>query len=318
MPSGFRSNPKVIHAEHLVRTYAGKTALVVFLSSLGFIFLYPVIYMVSTSLMAPEDLVSPYVFFIPHHLFLDNYRYAYLGLGFLDAIKYSAILAVSASILQVGSTAIVGYGFARYRSKLTNVLFGLVIFTLIVPPQTIIVPLYFQFSQYGWIGTFRSMLVPAALGHGIRGALFVIVFRQFFATLPWELEDAARIDGAGDLRIFTRVMLPLAKSAIVIVLLFSFVWHWNDHYMSSVFLDAQHAPISTRLSVFWAALYSPPPEQNLLAQEMRIYNVVNPWRANSEGIAMAASLMVIAVPLIVFVVMQRYFTESVDRTGLVE
>ena len=217
------------------------------------------------------------------------------------------------------SCSIVGYGFARYQSKLSNLLFFFVIFSFIVPAQTIIVPLYFQFSRYGWANTYRPVIVPTLLAQGLRGALFVIVFRQFFAALPWELDDAARIDGAGGLRIFWRIMLPLSKSVLIIVFLFSFVWHWNDHYLVGVFLrDPKLYPLSIRLKGFWNAVHMLQ-NQTMLSWAILHYGIEdNIWNANSEGIAMSAAIYVISIPLFIYIILQRFFTESIDRTGLVD
>ena len=291
------------------------------LIGLAFIFLYPLLYMLSTAFMSPEDIVSPLVFNIPQKLYVQNFIFAYYGLDFLRGAGISLYIATVGALGHLLSCSIVGYGFARYKSRLKNILFVFVIFTFIVPAQTLIVPLYFQFARYGWANTYRPALIPAFFSQGLKGALFVIVFRQFFASLPWELDDAARIDGAGGFKIFWKIMLPLSKSALIIVFLFSFVWHWNDHYFIGVFLRTiEKIPLSIRLKGFWAGVHlleSDTISYQLLSQ-MSYGRVVTIWSANSEGIGMAACFLVIAIPLIIYLVMQRFFTESIGRTGLVD
>jgi multiple sugar transport system permease protein len=136
---------------------------------------------------------------------------------------------------------------------------------------------------------------------GLRGALFILIFRQFFKGMPWELEDAGRIDGAGPLRIFVNVMLPLAQSAIVVVFLFSFVWHWNDSLEPAIYLsDSDLYFLPQRLSVV---------ESTLESFQMRgMY---------STGTVMAAALLVILPLLVLYLFTQSYFVEGVERTGLI-
>ena len=289
-------------------------ALFIVLLSLGFVFLYPVLYMISTSLMTPADLVAPDVLYIPTAIRLDNYRIAILGLSFLKAAGISAVIALLGAAGHLVSCSLVGYGFARYKLKVQRVLFPLVIFTLIVPPQTYLVPLYIQFSRYGWINSILPFVVPAFVAQGLKGALFVIVFRQFFSQLPWELDDSARIDGAGGFRIFTRIMLPLSRSAMLVVFLFSFVWHWNDHYLPGIFLRLESTTLAVRLKSFWIVVRG----ANAAILEAASNYQQELMQAHSEGVGMAASFLVIVVPLVVYIFLQRYFTESIERTGLVE
>ena len=137
---------------------------------------------------------------------------------------------------------------------------------------------------------------------GLRGALFIFIYRQFFKGLPYELEDAAMIDGAGPLRIFYRVMLPLARPAILVVFLFSFVWHWNNSLEPSIFLSqSENFLIPQRLSVVETALTN--------------YQFRGMW---GTGTIMAATLLVIMPLIILYVFTQRYFVESIERTGLID
>jgi len=187
------------------------------------------------------------------------------------------------------------------------------LFSFLVPPQTLLVPLFQQFSNFGWINTFWPFIVPSALGHGLKGALFVLIFIQFFFRLPSVLEEAARIDGASAFRTFYQIMLPLARPAMLVVFLFSVVWHWND--------------------VFYSNLYLRFPKYYNLSQTLGLFNGVGAAQfqaataglSNSQTIGaaptllnqvMAASLLTILPMLVMYLFTQRYFVESVERTGI--
>jgi len=196
----------------------------------------------------------------------------------------------------------VGYGFARFKFPGRDRLFLLVLFAMIVPPHAIIIQLFILVSKLKWLETYWPFLAPSAVGMGLRGALFIFIYRQFFKGMPWELEDAAMIDGAGPLRIFLNVMLPLAQPAILVVFLFSFVWHWNDSLEPSIYLSRpEHFFLPQRLSVVEAAL------SNLQLRGM--------W---GTGTIMSATLLVILPLLVLYLFTQRYFVESIERTGLID
>jgi multiple sugar transport system permease protein len=137
---------------------------------------------------------------------------------------------------------------------------------------------------------------------GLRGALFVFIYRQFFKGLPWELEDAAMIDGAGPFRIFFKVMLPLAQPVILVVFLFSLVWHWNDTLEPSLYLNRpEHFFLPQRLSIVESALET--------------FQLRGMW---GTGTIMAATLLVILPLIILYAFTQRYFVTSIERTGLID
>jgi multiple sugar transport system permease protein len=309
----------LVTAWHRGRRAAVTAALMVVLLSLGFIFLYPVLYMISTSLKSAEDLVAPDVLWVPRGIDTLNFSIAAWGLRFWESLRSSAILSVVSAAAQTASCAFVGYGLARYRFPGRSLIFLLVVFTFVIPPQTLVIPLFVQFARYGWQGSYLPFIAPALLAQGLRGALFVIIFRQFFSTLPWELDDSARIDGIGGLRIFTRIMLPLSRTAMLVVFLFSLVWHWNDHYLPSIFLSPERATLSVRLVSLWTEVRKTFVLKGTLyfgAQGSNPY--LDAITSRNEGVGMAGCLLVIAAPLLIYVFLQRYFTESIERTGLVE
>lgn len=283
-----------------------RIATYIILINVCFVFLFPVIYMFSTSLKTVADLADLTVLWIPRTFFWRNYELAISGMLYWQAARNSIIISFGSGILQTVACSFVAYGFARIPFPGRDVLFLLVLFTFLVPPQTIIVPLFILYRNLGFMDTYFPFLIPALFGHGLRGALFILVFRQFFRNLPYELEDAARIDGAGPFSVYWRIMLPLATPAIIVVFLFSLVWHWNDFFEPTIYLfDQNNFTLPLRLSILSAALL-----QMLAGQ--------GAGDEFNEAVIMAASFLVIMPPLIIYLFTQRYFVESVDRTGLVE
>jgi multiple sugar transport system permease protein len=283
----------------------GLLILYLVLADIAFMYLTPFLYMVSTMFKTTADLLDPTVKWIPTAFQWDNLKLAWQGLKFPEALKNSLFIAGLSAVGQVIFCSVAGYAFARLKFPGKNILFALLVFSFLIPPQTLIIPLYVLFKNLGLLGTHWGVILPAMLGHGIRGALFVIIFRQFFMTLPRELEDAALIDGAGPFRVYWRVMIPLAKPAILVVFLFSFVWHWNETFVTGMMLGGQDLPLS--LSLF-----------NLNKVLSGLYPDAEAGFDLNETIRMAASFLIIMPPLLVYMLAQRWFVEGVERTGLVE
>ena len=196
------------------------------------VFILPIFWMVSTSLKVNKQIFTFPPTWTPHPLMWSNY---------LRAVKYipfflylgNSLFVVSISILvTICSCTIVAYGFSRIRWTARDVVFILVLATMMLPYQVILIPQYLIFVRLGWVGTFRPLWVPYCFGN----AFFVFLLRQFFMTIPFELGDAAKIDGCSEFGIFLKIILPLCKPALVTVALFSFVWRWNDFLAPLVYL----------------------------------------------------------------------------------
>jgi multiple sugar transport system permease protein len=290
----------------LIQGVAAKVIVYALLIDVAFVFLYPLIYMAITAIKSPTDLVDPTVTWVPKSLYWDNIATAMRGLHFQQALINSLFYSVGAAVLQVISCSLTGYAFARIKMPFRETLFFLVIFGILVPPQVLMIPLFKLFKSLGWLSTSLPILVPSALGMGLRGSLFILIFRQFFRGLPWELEEAARIDGASTFRIWWQIMMPLAQPAILVVFLFSLVWHWNDGFEPMIYLSSLKSfPLSLTLSGLWSEL-------------LKIKGMGNIGELGLQGVQMAASLLVIGPPLVLYMFTQRFFTQSVERTGLVD
>lgn len=288
-----------------------RAVIILLLVDTAFIFLMPLLRMLSTSVMHVMDLYDPTVVWIPRRWSWENYSIVFQALKYPLAFRNTFLLAGVAAVLQTLSCAVAGYGFARFQFPGRDKLFLLVLFAMIVPPHAIFIQLFILFkslpspgfisTSHNWLDTYLPFYVPEAMGMGLRGALFVFIFRQFFKGMPWELEDAALIDGAGPFRVFWNIMLPPAQPAIVVVFLFSFVWHWNDSLQPAIFISRPELFVMTqRLAEVEAAL-----------DDMR-YRAM--W---GTGAIMTAAVLTIAPLLLLYVLTQRYFVESIERTGLI-
>lgn len=265
----------------------------------AFIFLYPILWVGSTSLKTAVDYLDESIRWIPIHLYWRNYVEVLEPMGFWNALKNTGTIAGLAVVAQVLSSALVGYGFARLRIPGKAFLFTLVVLSMVIPPQSIVIPRYIIYRVLGWIDTLYPFIVPGFFGFGLYGALFIFLFRQVFAGFPYELDDAARIDGAGVFGTFWRIFLPLAKPALVTVALFSFVWNWNDYYGQSIFLN--------RLKTLSTALAGFSGTRDMF--EAGGFAEVYPH-------IMAATALTMLPCFVLYVFAQRYFLESIERAGI--
>ncbi|HZG84007.1 carbohydrate ABC transporter permease [Paenibacillus sp.] len=282
-----------------------KCFLYVVLIDTAYIYLNPLLYMITTMVKNAADLMDPAVNWIPRTIYVGVLQEAWEKLDYPKAFVTSLTISGTIAVLQTVSCAVAGYAFARLNVPLKNFWFFCLLLTFIVPPQLTVLPKILAASQFGLFGTALPFVLPAAFGLGLKGALFVIIYRQFFSTQPKELEEAAKMDGAGAFKVFYKVMLPLAKPAIIVVFLFSFVWNWNDSYNPSVFMrGAEHLPLSVGITRMNEAL----------AAEAEMFGP----SLYQDPLKMATAFLIILPTLLIYIFAQRWFVESVDRTGLVE
>ncbi|MBR4627558.1 MAG: carbohydrate ABC transporter permease [Ruminococcus sp.] len=284
------------------------------LFGLGFIILYPLLYMISCTFRDRSDMTDPTVLWIPRHPTLSVLKDTIEAMDFWNALRNTLVINVGCSFMQVASCALTGYGFARFSFRGKKLLFGIVILMMLVPTQIISLPLFFQFRFFGIKGVFSrnlidsvwTMYLPAMTANGIRSGLMILIFRQFFRGLPRELEDAAYIDGCGPFMTFVRVMIPNAIPAFLTVFLFSIVWYWNDYYVSTMFFHNTRT-VSTML-------YNLDSELSL-----RMFGDATIKMSPREQIVwkQASCLLSITPLLILYTFLQKYFTEGIERSGLV-
>jgi ABC-type glycerol-3-phosphate transport system permease component len=201
------------------------------------------------------------------------------------------VIITAATILgDVLTAALVAYGFARFRFPGRGALFVLVLSTIMLPVQVTIIPRFILFKQLRWIDTFIPIILPAFLGGS---AFYIFLLRQFFLTIPRELDDAAKIDGLGTLGIFSRIMLPLSKPSLAIIAIFSFLYNWNDFFSPLIFLNSE--------SKYTLALG---------------LNFLKGHFFSTVSLLMAAAVLAMIPCLVLFFVAQKYFIQGVVFTGV--
>ncbi|CAM4330031.1 carbohydrate ABC transporter permease [Paenibacillus alkaliterrae] len=282
-----------------------KTVIYALLISIGFVYLYPIFYMVSHSFKSLKDLLDPTVLWLPKTLHLDNYIRAWNVLDFPKAFGASLLNSVLPALSQTVSCALVGYGFARFNFPGKSIMLAFILLTFIIPVQVVMIPLFLLFKQYGLLGSPLPFIVPALFAGGIKSALFILIYLQFFKTVPKALEESAQIDGAGPFKTFFRIIIPISVPAIVVVFLFSLVWHWNETYMASLYLGESMRTLPLMLQTFDLA-YS---QEYASSGATEMVNI-------NESIKLAGTMLIILPLLILYLFAQRWFVEVVDKTGL--
>src|SRR4030042_842803 len=202
------------------------------LIAMGFVYLYPLLFMFVTSMKTPTDLLNPMVQWVPTEFYLGNYAKAFRVLNYPTTLASSLLISVVPSLIQTAVCSIVGYGLARYKFPGKNLLFILILATFIIPAQNTVIPQMLTYKSFGLLGNIFSLILPATVGQGFKSAIFILIFYQTFQSLPKVLEEAARLDGASDLKIFFQLALPAAIPAFIISIIFSVVWYWNETYLT--------------------------------------------------------------------------------------
>ena len=188
-----------------------------FLISIGFIFIYPLLTMASYSFKDANDIVNPLVNWIPSSFYLGNYEKAIAVLDFKNTLLQTIYVTGIPALIQTISCSLIGYGFARFKFPGKNILFFLVIATFIIPPQITVIPQFLMFKNLGLLESILAYILPALFGQGIKSAIFILIFFQFFKMIPKVLEEAAQVDGAGSFKIFFRIAVPMAIPAYIMM-----------------------------------------------------------------------------------------------------
>lgn len=281
---------------------------------LAFVFLYPFLYMITTSLMSNADLNSSSVKWIPTEVKFENYA---IAVQLMNGTKYalnSLLVTVVATFGHVIACSFIGYGFARFNFPFKKILFACVMLAFIVPTQTIIIPLYLTYSNMHWLDSYLPLLVPTFFGFGLKGALYVFLFRQFFLTVPRSLEEAARIDGCGFMMTYWRIVFPLAKATLVVAMVLSVVWHWNDFYEPGLYVTSPGKTfLPPRLNTIIAAANALPDAQQEMLRNLGLEDGEDTL---NNAVVMAGAVIISAPVLVFFAFAQRQFMQGIERTGI--
>ncbi len=276
-----------------LRRALGTTVLYLVLLAGAAVLMTPFAWMISTSLKDKSEVMLLPIRWIPQEILWSNYPKALFGaIPFMTFFKNSMIV-VSVDLLgDVFVCALVGYAFARLRAKGKEILFIIVLSTMMLPAQVVLVPTYVLYKWLGWIDRLHGLIVPNLLAGG---AFFIFLFRQFFQTIHRELDDAAKIDGCDLFGIFWRLMLPLSRPALITVGVLSFFDHWNSFLWPMILLKSE--------------------KNYTVAVGLRFFQSYQTESANLPQL-MAASIVTLLPCLIIFFIAQRYFVQGVVVTGV--
>jgi len=255
----------------------------------AFVFMLPFLWMLSTSLKSnPQLYVYPPILWpIPMHW--ENYPTAVTYIDFFLYLRNTLIIAVTSTIGAIISCSLVAYSLARIPWPGRNILFIITVATLMLPFQVTLVPLFIVYKNLGWVGDFRPLIIPQFFG----GALYIFLLRQFFMSIPMELSEAARIDGASELRIYWSVIMPLAKPALATVAIFEFIARWRDYLGPLIYLN----------------------DQNLYTLSLGIYQYRSQYGAE-WALLMAASVLITLPIILLFFFLQKTFVQGIALTGI--
>lgn len=273
------------------RKRAGDRILIALAVFIGIVFLFPIFWMVRSSFMGLEELYRTPPVIIPQMGTWKNYGEALKQSDLLLQFANSCMITALCVAGSVVSSSLTAYGFSRFDFKFKNIWFMLIISTMMLPAAVTLIPQYQMWNKLHLLGTIAPLVVPAWFGGN---AYFTFMLRQFFQTIPKELDEAARVDGAGYFRIYRSIILPLTKPAVIVVALFAFVNSWNEFFYTVIYLNGH---------------------QKLKTLTLGLYMFKGVYSTNYG--AVLALAVVISIPaLIFFFIGNKYFVEGISMTGI--
>ena len=279
-------------ARRSVRKTISAGAVYAIIIALSTILMVPFGWMISTALKPIQQIFVFPPSWIPSPVMFENFWLGWTHVPMTRYLLNTMYITAVAIVGVVSSSSLVAYGFARLRAPGKEVLFLLLLSTLMLPQQVTLIPNFLLFKWLGWLNTYQPLLVPAFTA----APFFVFLLRQFYMTIPFELDEAARIDGCGTLGIFWRILLPLSKPVIATVAVFVFFNRWN--------------------SFLWPLIYLSSPEKYTLAIGLSFFHSAQTETLTYWNWLMAVTLLVAIPPLLVFFFAQRYFVQGIALTGL--
>lgn len=254
------------------------------------LFSIPLLWTVSTSLKTPQEIANDPTRLLPKSFAFENFYKAWTELPFNTFVLNTIFITVICTVAQVLTGSLVAYGFSRFQFRGRNFLFYTMLATMMLPGQVTMIPVFMIWRDLGAIDTFYPLIVPAFFGGG---AFNIFLLRQFFLTIPQEIDEAAMIDGASYVKIWWRILLPLSGPAIATVAVFSFIGHWDDFMGPLIYLNS--------------------PEKYTVSIGLRMFQ--DTFGTDLERL-MAASLIHILPTIVLFFCAQRYFLRGINLSGL--
>ena len=305
------------------RTLKFSVVLVRTILCLGFAYtiLYPLLMMISRAFMSLDDVFDNSVVWVPKTFSLDTIKAMLKALNYSEGLWNSIWISLLVTLLQLIACMMAGYGFARFKFPGRGLLFGGVIFSLLVPPQLVVLPEYLNFKAFDIFGIFSlitgeplnllktsfPVFIKAATANGIKCGLYIYIFRQTFINMPVETEEAATVDGAGTIRTFVSIMVPGGLNAAITVALFSFVWQWNDTFYSGIYLREKTLTMSYDVLSF-----------DVVKSIIPNFTNYNFYNMSLQAALKGTAVLLILFPLILlFLLLQKFFVDSVENSGIV-
>ncbi len=252
----------------------------------------PFVYMLSLSFMTDKQIFSGTVSFIPSPFTVENYKYAVKNSDIFRYFYNSMFVAIATTIGQVIISALAGYGFARFKFKYKELLFFLIIVSMMIPPQVNIIPLFYIMKQFHWIDTYQALIVP-----GLFGGFGVFMMRQWFRSLPEDMEASAKIDGCSTFEVFYKIALPLALPAVITLAIFTFITTWN--------------------SFMWPLIVTNSDFMRTLPLGLAVFK--GSFREVTDWGALTAYSVICCIPVIaVFLLGRKYFINDILSGGIKE
>ncbi len=290
----------------------------ILLLGISYVALFPIIKMLSASLTMPEDYFAGNSGFVPPRPTFENFKNSQSYFPFWKPAKVTILITFTSTIVSVFICSLVGYGLGRYKFKGSNLVYAAVLFTIIMPIQTAQIPLTYYYRWFDFFGIGKlvglftgkdltvnllpnlgSFLVPAVFGVGLKSGIFIFLFRQFFAGMSKDLEEAAKLDGCSPFKIYWKVMLPNIIPVLVTVILLSTIYYWNDSLVTGMSNLTMGRPLMVEV-------------ESLITLRMGA-NQLSAMRLEVEYYSI---LLLAVLPLVaVFIFCQKFFVECMDRSG---
>jgi ABC-type glycerol-3-phosphate transport system permease component len=276
---------------------AGRALLFALVVTLALLFVGPFVWTITSSLKSYGEIYAFPPTLLPRNPVWENYHLIFTEVPFLRFLYNTMVVSALTTLGAVVSSIIVGYSFARFRWPARDVFFTICLATMMLPVEVTLIPTYILFSKIKWLDTWRPLIVPAWFGGG---AFNIFLFRQFFMTIPRDLDDAASIDGAAPFRTLWEILTPLCKPAITTVVVITFIGSWNNFLGPLVFLNTTEK-YTVSLGIQWFS---------------GVAGHIRTFGQPTEPLMMAASFVAALAPLLIFIFAQRYFVEGIVTTGL--
>lgn len=262
--------------------------------AVGLVMIYPLIWMVMSSFKPTNTIFQTAGSLIPETFTFENYINGWKGFAkvtFATFFKNSLFISVVATIGTVISSSIVAYGFARFKFKGKKLLFSAMLLSMMLPAQVLMIPQYLWYQKLNWVGSYMPLIVPYFFA--IQG-FFVYLISNFISGIPRDLDEAAKIDGCSYVSIFTKIILPLIKPALVTAGIFSFMWRWDDFLSALLYVNkSAKYPVSLALKLF-----------------------CDPGSSSDYGAMFAMASLSILPSVLIFIFFQRYLVEGISTSGL--